>query len=103
MNRLLAARWLALFGALILVGCQTTSDSHPANSSSQRPSTEATSTQAKSVNRKVRNNCASLLYDLLNDEKNLGKILIIKRDSNELHQLVKNISTIATQGVKKLD
>jgi hypothetical protein len=44
----------------------------------------------------LRNNTASLLYDLLNNEKNVSKILIIKHDSAPLHGLIKAIS--ATTG-----
>jgi hypothetical protein len=51
----------------------------------------------------IRNNCASLLYDLLNDEKNVSKILIIKRESPELHELVKTIAKSASEGVRTLE
>jgi hypothetical protein len=49
-----------------------------------------------------RNNSASLLYDLLNDEKNVSKILIIKRDRDELHALIKNISATCGDASKTL-
>jgi hypothetical protein len=50
----------------------------------------------------IRNNAASLLYDLLEDEKNLSKLLIIKRETDELDRLVKSISSFAAAGVKEL-
>ncbi len=50
----------------------------------------------------LRNNAASLLYDLLNDEKNVGKILIIKFDRPQLHQLIKAISTMAGSAADRL-
>jgi hypothetical protein len=49
------------------------------------------------------NNAASLLYDLLGDEKNIGKILIIKSNSEELGHLIKAISEAATNDRKELD
>ena len=43
----------------------------------------------------IRNNAASLLADLLGDEKNLGKILIIKHPAPGVDKLVKEIAKTA--------
>jgi hypothetical protein len=51
----------------------------------------------------VRNNAASLLNDLLGDEKNLSKILIIKRHYPQLAVLVKAISKTAGDGQDELE
>jgi len=51
----------------------------------------------------VRNNAASLLADLLGDEKNVSKILIIKRNSAELGRLIKAISKTAGEGAEQLE
>lgn len=51
----------------------------------------------------ARNNAASLLYDLLGDEKNVSKLLIIKRDRQELHDVIKNISATADAARKSLE
>jgi hypothetical protein len=51
----------------------------------------------------VRNNAASLLADLLGDEKNVSKILIIKRTSAELGRLIKAISKTAGDGAEQLE
>jgi hypothetical protein len=51
----------------------------------------------------VRNNAASLLADLLGDEKNVSKILIIKHNSAELGRLIKLISKTAGDGAKELE
>ncbi len=51
----------------------------------------------------VRNNAASLLHDLLGDEANVSKLLIIKRERDELNRLIKEISAVALNGAKKLD
>jgi hypothetical protein len=51
----------------------------------------------------LRNNAVSLLYDLLNDEKNVSKILIIKSNSDELGRLIKAISVSSDDAQKQLD
>jgi hypothetical protein len=51
----------------------------------------------------VRNNAASLLADLLGNEKNLSKILIIKHNSAELGRLIKAISKTAGDGIEQLE
>ena len=50
----------------------------------------------------IRNNCYSLLYQLLNEEKNVSKLLIVKRDSRELNRLVKDISRTAGKAADQL-
>lgn len=51
----------------------------------------------------TRNNALALLYDLMGDEKNLGKVLLIKHHSDQLGKLVKDISNAAGEGVKMLN
>ena len=51
----------------------------------------------------LRNNSASLLADLLGQEKEVSKILIIKHNSAELGRLMKAISQTAGDGVKRLE
>ncbi|MGB6199315.1 MAG: hypothetical protein WA871_14575 [Candidatus Acidiferrales bacterium] len=60
-----------------------------------------TDTDASKI--EVRNNAASLLNDLLGDEKNLSKILIIKRHYPRLAVLVKAISKTASDGADEMD
>ena len=50
----------------------------------------------------TRNNSVALLDELLNEEKDVSLILIIKVTSPELKQLVKNISQTASKGAKLL-
>jgi hypothetical protein len=52
---------------------------------------------------KVRNNAASLLHDLLGQEKDVSKILIIKHEAKEFGQLVKDISKTSGDGAKQLE
>ena len=51
----------------------------------------------------VRNNAASLLYDLLGQEKNVSKILLIKKKAPAFETLIKDISKTADDGEKQLD
>src|SRR5262249_34686249 len=51
----------------------------------------------------TRNNALALLDDLLNDEKNVSKILIIKHNSDELRKLVKEISKTAGRDAEMLE
>jgi hypothetical protein len=51
----------------------------------------------------MRNNSASLLYDLLGDEKNVGKVLIIKGNREALHSLIKDISVTTGDGAQWLE
>ncbi len=51
----------------------------------------------------LRNNAGSLLADLLDDEKNVSKILIVKRNSAELGLLIKAISKSAGDSAKQLE
>jgi hypothetical protein len=50
----------------------------------------------------VRNNASSLLAQLLDQEKNVSKVLIIKHGSRELSGLIKAISIAAADGAKRL-
>ena len=51
----------------------------------------------------VRNNASSLLAQLLDQEKDVSKVLIIKRGSRELSGLIKAISTAAAEGARRLN
>lgn len=66
----------------------------------QKPPSKATPDRSKIA---IRNNAASLLVDLLGDEKNVSKILIIKSNSDELGKLMKAISKTAEDGKDQLE
>src|SRR5205085_194937 len=61
------------------------------------------SSQPASERIQIRNNCLSLLYDLLNDEKHVSKLLLIKPDRKELHELIKKISAASAAGAAKVE
>jgi hypothetical protein len=77
---------LILPAGLLLCGCAHWEENRPANIPSATPQ-----------KLEARNNAASLLYDLLGDEKNVSKILIIKGNSEELGQLIRAISKSAAE------
>jgi hypothetical protein len=83
----------ALFLLCSLCACQSLR--HPA--ASPRPAESGTG-EKSAADLQTRNNALALLDDLLNDEKNLSKILIIKRNSDQLGRLVENISKTAGNG-----
>jgi len=78
--------------AALISGCAAPRDSQP---SGAFPAAD----QAD----QIRPNCYSLLHQLLEDEKNLDKLLIIKKESRELHKLVKAIATTSAAGAKQLE
>jgi hypothetical protein len=82
-----------LFSAGIFCGCAQFQKAAPAKNA---PAISAEKLQ-------MRNNSVSLLYDLLGDEKNVSKVLIIKGNREELHRLIKMISTTSGNGAKQLE
>jgi hypothetical protein len=81
-------RCLGIISLIVLVaGCQ----------SPQMPAREPAS-----ANNAIRNNAASLLYELMGEEADLSKLLIIKRERDELDRVVKNISSSASAAHKTL-
>jgi hypothetical protein len=89
-------KFIAILSATLLAsatycGCSTGASTRP----------QATSA-TDSKNQELLNNSASLLDDLLKDEKNLNKILLIKGHSKELGDLVDSISQAASDGENQL-
>ena len=95
--RLLLLKIPALFIICALCACQS---SRP-RSAPQPP--EAATPAGKDFDAPTRNNALALLDDLLSDEKNLSKILIIKHNSDELGKLVEDISKTAGTSAKMLE
>jgi hypothetical protein len=69
----------------------------------QKPATAKSAPAISAEKLQMRNNSVSLLYDLLGDEKNVSKVLIIKSDREQLHSLIKAISATADDGAKQLE
>jgi hypothetical protein len=51
----------------------------------------------------TRNNAVSLLYDLFQDEKNVNKVLLIKRNSEELGDLIDAVAHTSGDSAKRLE
>jgi len=77
---------MVVFG-LLLSGCQ----SPPVRPSA--PTAAATDT---------RNNCYSLLYQLLDQEKNVSLLHFIKREDSDLKQLIRRVSEASAAGASQL-
>jgi hypothetical protein len=87
----------ALFLLCSLCACQSLR--HP--SATPQP-VESSTAEKTAADLQTRNNALALLDDLLNDEKNVSKVLIVKRNSDELGRLVESISKTAGNGEKML-
>src|ERR1700744_2924986 len=83
--------WLVVLGMGIFCGCSSIKNS------------ATTPPRANTQTIALRNNSASLLYDLLGDEKNVSKVLLIKRNSAELGYLIKSISETSKDASKQLE
>jgi hypothetical protein len=92
-----AAFWAKCLGIFCLAAAMLS-----AGASAQEPAQPA-KPDGDASKIEVRNNAASLLNDLLGDEKNLSKILIIKRHYPRLAVLVKAISKTAGDGQDELE
>ncbi len=86
-------------GSVPASGKETTQNSKDQNGSSEGP--RAGPGEADKV--AVSNNAASLLHDLLGQEKNVSKILLIKKKAPAFEKLIKDISKTADDGEKQLD
>ena len=81
-----------------LCGCHSAKPITAASANRTPPSTSS----KNSFDLATRDNSLVLLSDLLNDEKKLRLILLIKRETPELKRLVKGISNAASEGAKML-
>lgn len=82
--------------ACAMMGCKANEVRMPAAASADRP---LATTQLQ----RTRNNSLSLLHEVLGDEQNVSKLLIIKRERSELHDLIKRISQESGAVVKRLE
>jgi hypothetical protein len=64
----------------------------------QHPPTRATASESL-----VHANACSLLHDLLDQQKNVGKLLLVKRESEEVGRLIKAIAAASAAGAKQLE
>jgi len=93
MKRLHCRSACLVISALLICGCKSSNKAPPAKPAEQKLDPKQLQT---------RNNAAALLFDLLNDEKNVSKLFILKGGRDELKQLVRNIAKAAGEGADKL-
>ena len=74
--------------AFVLSGCQSPKARAPSGSSAAQS---------------TRNNCYSLLHQLLNDQKNVSLLRFIKREQEDVKTLVKKIAANSATGAKLLE
>jgi hypothetical protein len=89
-----ALLWASLCACALLSACGRADAGKPAPPA--KPAVDASKTE-------LRNNAASLLDDLLGQEKNVSKILIIKHNSEALGKLIKAISKTSGEGADQLE
>jgi hypothetical protein len=95
------SRLLRIFALILfccLCGCKTSRQE-----SAVQQSFDTTTPEKQGGNLQTRNNALALLDDLMNDEKNVSKILIIKHNSDELGKLIGDISKTAGNDAKMLE
>jgi hypothetical protein len=84
---------LPLFAALLSVACILTGCQSP----KARPASGSSAAQA------TRNNCYSLLHQLLDEQKDVSMLRFIKREHTDVKNLVKRIATTSGTGAKLLE
>ena len=72
-------------------------------SSSETPGPQATAREDRSSQAHTNANDYALLFDLLGDEKDVSKLLIIKRERPELRDLIREIAQRCGQAHKDLE
>jgi hypothetical protein len=77
-----------LLAACVLTGCQ---------------SPMAMSSSGSSVAQSTRNNCYSLLHQLLDEQKDVSILRFIKPEQTDLKKLMKRIATTSGTGAKLLE
>jgi len=92
---------------LLLCGLSACRSPHSPATSAQRATPTAPIAQTAPTHPKVdlavRNNAFALLVNLLNDERHLSKVLLVKFESPEVDRLVTQISKSADEGAKSLE
>jgi hypothetical protein len=83
---------LAIFLLLLAGGCATAT----------KPPAPAEVT-ARDQQFAIRNQGYSLLYSLLSDEKDLSKLLLVKKEAADLGALLKDISRVSGDAAKQLE
>jgi hypothetical protein len=89
---------LIIMTAAFLTGCAT----QPAAKSPKDPPPPIAAAASEDARLAIRNQGYSLLYKLLNDEKDVSKLLIIKKEPSDAADLIKKIADISSEAAKQL-
>jgi hypothetical protein len=95
--RLCRKHFAPLLLLALTAGCFTTAQHQPSQAE------PAARTNLVTAGTPSANHSYALIYDLLGDEKNVSKLLIIKRERLELKEVVKAISQNAGEAHKQLE
>jgi hypothetical protein len=90
-----------LIGALVifeLIGCATKPTASAASGADAPPVPRSQDSQFA-----IRNQGYSLLYKLLSDEKDISKILIIKKEQSDVGDLIKKIAQATGEAAKQIE
>jgi hypothetical protein len=85
-------RSLCLTLLLAMAGCAT-----------QAPKTESKVLTGEDQRFGARNQAYSILYQLMSDESNVSKLLLIKKESQDVGVLLKDISRVAGEAAKQME
>lgn len=93
MNTMQTIPRLFVVGAMLTTACVLTGCQSP----------KAMALRGSGVAQSARNDCYSLLHQLLNDEKKVGMLRFIKREQDDVKILVKKIAANSATGAKLLE
>jgi hypothetical protein len=80
-----------------VLGCRNLEPTPP------EPSRDGIGNASAAGNLPLRNNCSSLLYELLEQEKNVSKLLLVKLERPPLKSLIKEISSVSKREASQLE
>jgi hypothetical protein len=91
---------LIILVAACFTGCATRPAAKEAKAPKEPPPTVASSEDSRLA---IRNQGYSLLYKLLSDQKDVSKLLLIKKEPADARDLIKRIADVSSQAAKELE
>src|SRR5437868_15190116 len=87
---------------MALCGCATPAPQKESKDASA-PAAVVASAASEDSRLAIRNQGYSLLYELLDDEKNVSKLLIIKKEQSDVGDLIKKIADASGAAAKQME
>jgi hypothetical protein len=84
-----------------MAGCATVPEQN--QKAVDKPATAAAAAPSEDAHLAIRNQGYSLLYQLMADEKNVSKILLIKKEQSDVGDLIKKIAEVTGNAAKQLE